>query len=56
MELGLGVMKMRSEDFWDTSPHEFYAALNGFSQFHSSSQPAPLDRSELTDLMERYPD
>jgi uncharacterized phage protein (TIGR02216 family) len=56
MEIGLGIMQMRQQDFWDLSPHEFYAALNGFSEFHSSGKPTPLGRDELNDLMERYPD
>ena len=47
---------MRPKDFWDMSFPEFYAAIEGFVEFHSNGNPPPLRRDELADLMERYPD
>jgi len=47
---------MRPDDFWNLSMVEFNSALNGFSDFHSGGKPPPLSKSELEDLMERYPD
>jgi uncharacterized phage protein (TIGR02216 family) len=56
MEIGLGVMRMRQSDFWDSSPQEFYAALRGFQEFNGANENKPLTKDELNDLMERYPD
>ena len=56
MEIGLGKMQMRPDDFWNLSMMEFHSALNGFADFHSGGKPPPLSRDELDDLMERYPD
>jgi uncharacterized phage protein (TIGR02216 family) len=49
-------MQMRPDDFWNMSLQEFYAAINGFSEFHSAGTPPPITRNELDSLMERYPD
>jgi len=49
-------MGMRADDFWNLSLYEFFSALNGFAEFHSGGKPPPLSRSELDELMERYPD
>tara|TARA_B000000609_G_C24182148_1_gene359722 strand:- start:250 stop:399 length:150 start_codon:yes stop_codon:yes gene_type:complete len=49
-------MGIRPDDFWNMSLQEFHAALNGFAEFHSSGKPPPLNKDELEDLMERYPD
>ena len=54
--MALGKMGLSPQTFWDLSFPEFYAAINGFAEFHSSGNPPPLRQSELEDLMERYPD
>lgn len=56
MEIALGKMQMSANDFWEMSLFEFYAALNGFAEFHAGGKPPPLAKDELEDLMERYPD
>ena len=56
MEIGLGKMQIRPDDFWNMSMIEFISALNGFSDFHSGGTPPPLSKNELEDLKERYPD
>ncbi len=56
MQIALGKMQMRPKDFWDMSMIEFNAALNGFADFHSGGRSSPLGKSELDDMMERYPD
>lgn len=56
MKLALGKMGMRPDDFWNMSLIEFYAAMDGFAEFHSGGKPPPLRRDELEDLMELYPD
>lgn len=49
-------MGMRPDDFWNMSLIEFYAAMDGFAEFHSGGKPPPLRRDELENLMELYPD
>jgi len=56
MKIGLGKMQIRPDDFWNMSLIEFYSAIEGFSEFHSSGKPPPMQKDELEDLMERYPD
>tara|TARA_R100000734_G_C3319102_1_gene114288 strand:- start:6319 stop:6462 length:144 start_codon:yes stop_codon:yes gene_type:complete len=47
---------MTSDEFWNSSLHEFLLAVEGFAEFHSDGSPSPLKKDELEDLMERYPD
>ena len=56
MEMALGKMLIHPNVFWDMSFPEFYAAIEGFTEFHSGGEPPPLTKDELEDLMERYPD
>lgn len=50
------MMLMRPKDFWDLSPQELYAAIKGFKKFHAASKDDPMDKDELDELMELYPD
>lgn len=52
----VGMMGMRPIDFWDLSPREMYLAIRGFKQFHAADENKPMDRDELENLMELYPD
>ena len=55
--ISVGMMGMSPDDFWNISPVELYAALDGFTEFNSdSSQSDPLGRDQLEELMELYPD
>lgn len=56
MQTALGKMGMTPQVFWDMSFPEFYAAVEGFAEFHSGGKPPPLRKSELNELMELYPD
>jgi len=56
MQTALGKMGIPPNVFWDMSFYEFYAAIEGFAEFHSGGKPPPLSKGELEDLMERYPD
>jgi len=56
MEIGLGKMQLRPDDFWNMSLYEFNHALKGFAEFHSGGQPPPMTRNELEELMELHPD
>lgn len=49
-------MRMTSEEFWNCSLSEFLFAVEGFAEFHSDGSPSPLNKNELDDLKERYPD
>ena len=48
---------MAPTQFWDLSPRELYAALDGFVEHNSDpSSVDPMRRDELDNLMELYPD
>jgi uncharacterized phage protein (TIGR02216 family) len=48
---GLGVLKLPSEQFWRMTPRELALAAQA-----ASGRSAPLARTELAQLMTRYPD
>ena len=56
MQIGLGKMGLSPDIFWGMSFQEFYAAVEGFAEFHSGGKPPPLSKGELDNLMELYPD
>ena len=56
MQLGIGIMQMPPDVFWNLSMIEFSHACEGFSKFNSNQSNAPMTKDELQDLMERYPD
>ena len=49
-------MGLSPSEFWAMTLEELYLAIDGFAEFHSGGKARPLDRDELEDLMERYPD
>lgn len=49
-------MRMTTDEFWNSSLHEFLLAVDGFAEFHSDGQAAPMQKDELNELMELYPD
>lgn len=45
------------KDFWSASPIEIYMSIDGFSEFNGANEKEkPLERDELKQLMELYPD
>ena len=56
MEIGLGIIGLPPETFWNMSIYEFYSALEGFKEFNTDQSKKPLTKAQLEDLMERYPD
>lgn len=44
-------------DFWNASPIEVYAAIDGFSEFNGANeQEKPMDSARLKEMMELNPD
>ena len=53
----LGMMLMRPDDYWNSSPKTIFLALKGFKQFHGGNEkPQPMTRSRMEELMELSPD
>jgi uncharacterized phage protein (TIGR02216 family) len=50
--LGLGVLKLAPDDFWNMTPREFAFALREIG----IGGEAPPGRDTLTQLMKRFPD
>jgi uncharacterized phage protein (TIGR02216 family) len=44
------------DQFWNMGLPELYAAIEGFYEFNGSHEEKPMDRNELKELMELYPD
>ena len=49
-------MGLSSDQFWRLSLPEWRACIRGYQSRHGIRAAAPLARSELNALMERYPD
>lgn len=52
----MGMMFMSPTDFWNLSPREMYATVDGFMEFHVGKSNQPMTKDELHELMELYPD
>jgi len=52
MQLGFGVLKLSSKEFWGLTPRELAAAFEALSGMRSGTP----DRNRLKQLMERFPD
>ena len=56
MEIGLGILGLSPESFWNMSMIELFSAIEGFKEFNTDQSKKPLSKAYLEDLMERYPD
>jgi|TARA_R100000152_G_C6758129_1_gene181991 hypothetical protein len=56
MEICTGMIGWSPATFWNSTLHEIYPAIEGFMEFNGAKKEAPLQRSELNELMELYPD
>lgn len=52
MQLGFGVLKLSSREFWGLTPRELAAAFEA----HSGRRTVPPDRGALETLIRRFPD
>ena len=43
-------------EFWNMSLFEFNRAVEGFKEFHGDSKSSPMQKDELQEMMEVYPD
>jgi uncharacterized phage protein (TIGR02216 family) len=52
MGFGFGVLRLSPQAFWSMTPRELAAAIEAV---HGPAA-VPMERSALTDLMQRFPD
>lgn len=52
----MGMIGMQPKEFWDCSVREIHAAIEGFTEFNTSSKSEPMTKDELDNLMELHPD
>tara|TARA_R100001460_G_scaffold96161_1_gene138539 strand:+ start:106 stop:267 length:162 start_codon:yes stop_codon:yes gene_type:complete len=53
----MGMIGMQPSEFWNSSPQEIHAAIEGFIEFNTGGEDTtPMSKNELHDLMELYPD
>lgn len=58
MKSAFGLLHLTPETFWSMTMVEFRATSLGYAQANSATRSSvnPLSRSELEDMMERFPD
>lgn len=54
MEIGLGVLRWSPPMFWAATPHELYAAADGYVESHGGKQTKPK-RRDLKRLVDQAP-
>ncbi len=53
MAFGFGVLRLSSKDFWNLTPRELQAAVEGVQGRRPA---APFTRKDFASLMQAYPD
>lgn len=58
MEVCMGMIGMQPSEFWNSSVIEIHSAIDGFTEFNTSSKEKeePMTSSRLDEIMELYPD
>ena len=56
MEICIGMIGWTPNSFWDATLNEVYPAIEGFMEFNGGKKERPMNKNELSDLMELYPD
>lgn len=56
MSICIGMMGMQPSEFWNSSLIEIHTAIEGFIEFNGSEKEPPMQKDELKELMELYPD
>jgi len=53
----MGVLSWTPDEFWNATPYELQAALDGWSDAHGAGpQAEPMTLEELEELCKLYPD
>tara|TARA_B100000282_G_scaffold286650_1_gene253407 strand:+ start:275 stop:445 length:171 start_codon:yes stop_codon:yes gene_type:complete len=56
MQIGLGVLQISPNVFWNMSFPEFYSAVQGWQEANGVDQIKPATKADVEQLMDRYPD
>ena len=57
MEVGLGHLSMRPEEFWSLTLPEFNAKITGFKEFHGiKKEEVAIEVGDIEDMMAQFPD
>lgn len=56
-QICLGMMGMRPDDYWNSSPKTIFLAMKGFQKFNGGEKShVPMNKSRMKELMELSPD
>lgn len=57
MQLGLGVLRWPSDQFWNSTVRELYSGIEGWMEAHGVQKPlsAPT-QDQLREMMKKFPD
>lgn len=56
LEIGLGALGMRQEDFWNQALHEWDARVAGYIEANGGGRDEDLKMSDFDELAEAFPD
>ncbi len=56
MSICIGMIGISPSEFWNMSIPEITSAIEGFMEFNGADKEPPMQKNELNDLMELYPD
>jgi|TARA_B100000131_G_C18037967_1_gene581201 hypothetical protein len=56
MQICIGMIGWQPSEFWNASTQEVWSAIDGFAEFNGDGKEKPMDRDELEEMMELYPD
>tara|TARA_R100000773_G_C4192319_1_gene97785 strand:+ start:625 stop:795 length:171 start_codon:yes stop_codon:yes gene_type:complete len=56
MEIGLGMLHIPPDIFWNMSMTELNTSIDGFLEFSGNAKKQGMSKDELDNLMELYPD
>lgn len=56
MSICIGMIGMQPSEFWNLSIPEIHLAIDGFIEFNGGEKETPMQKDELKELMELYPD
>lgn len=57
MGVAVGVIGLSPDQFWSMSFTELYSVIDAYNEYNTpKGKQSPLSKSELDELMERYPD
>gem|GEM_PF-1484918 len=56
IQVCIGMMGIQPSEFYNMSIAEITLAIDGFKEYNTGKQSSTMNKDELAELMQRYPD